>query len=74
MPEYTTGQATDEAVLLLLRKLGRLYPDAHADLLAKLPDGAREALSLADVRADRLRATDQAAGITRTYPSLEIVD
>lgn len=48
-------EATDEAVLLLTRKLRRLHPAAYADIMSKLPAGARDALNLADVRADRLR-------------------
>lgn len=64
---YTDQQATDEAVLLLIRKLRRLHPDAHADLMAKLPEGARQALHFADLRADTLRAYDQRDGITREY-------
>lgn len=64
---YTTEQATDEAVLLLTRKLRRLHPDVYNALIAKLPDGARDALDLADVRADSLRDADRRDGITRTY-------
>jgi len=66
---YSEAQATDEALLLLTRKLRRLYPDAYADLMKRLPDGAREALDLADIRADKLRAYDSRDGITRTYPN-----
>lgn len=57
MKTYTDAQATDEAVLLLTRKLRRLYPDTYTALMNKLPEGAREALDLADIRADKLRAT-----------------
>jgi hypothetical protein len=52
---FTDAEATDEAVLLLTRKLGRLYPEAYADLVKRLPDGARTALALAEARADRVR-------------------
>jgi hypothetical protein len=64
---YTDQQATDEAVLLLTRKLRRLYSDTYRALMARLPEGAQEALNQADVRADHLRASDERDGITRTY-------
>jgi hypothetical protein len=64
---YTDAQATDEAVLLLVRKLRRLHRDAYIDLMGRLPEGARDALDQADIRADRLRATDQRDGVTREY-------
>lgn len=51
------SELTDEAVLLLTRKLGRLHPDAHADLVRRLPDGARVALIMAENRADSRRDT-----------------
>lgn len=54
---YTDAEATDEAVLLLVRRLRRLHPAAYADVLGKLSDGARDALTLADNRADLLRHT-----------------
>jgi hypothetical protein len=66
---YTDEQATDEAVLLLTRKLHRLYPDVHAALMAKLPESAREALHFAEMHADTLRAYDKRDGITREYVS-----
>jgi hypothetical protein len=65
--EYTDTQATDEALLLLIRKLRRLHPAAFTDVMGKLPEGAREALNTADIRADRQRAADQRDGITRRY-------
>lgn len=64
---YTDAQATDEAVLLLVRKLRRLYPDACDDLMDRLPEGAQQALHFADQRADTLREYDQRGGITREY-------
>lgn len=54
---YTDAEATDEAVLLLTRKLRRLHPAAYADVMSRLSDGARDALTLAENRADVLRAT-----------------
>lgn len=51
----TDQQATDEAVLLLVRKLMRIQPDAYADVVKRLPDGARRAIALAECRADVLR-------------------
>ena len=53
---YTDAEATDEAVLLALRKWRRLHPKAYADVMDRLSEGARDALTLADNRADRLRA------------------
>lgn len=52
---YTDNEATDEAVLLLVRKLGRLHPEAYADIVRRLPGDARFALILAENRADRVR-------------------
>jgi hypothetical protein len=48
-------EATDEAVLLLTRKLRRLHPEAYADLWSRLPEGARLALQRAEIRADVYR-------------------
>lgn len=67
---HTDAQATDEAVLLLTRKLRRLHPDAYADLMNRLSEGARDALTLADNRADSLRHTDRRDGITRTIQTI----
>lgn len=64
---FTDAQATDEAVLMLVRKLRRLHPEACADLMAKLPEGAREALHGAEMRADTLRAYDKRDGVARRY-------
>jgi hypothetical protein len=73
---YTDQQATDEAVLLLVRKLRRLHPDTYVAVMTKLPEGARNALHFADLRADTLRAYDQRDGITREYvdPYAELDD
>jgi hypothetical protein len=64
---YTDQQATEEALLLLTRKLRRLHPEAYADLMSRIPELAQQALHLADNRADKLRATDRRDGITRVY-------
>lgn len=64
--EYTDAQATDEAVLLLVRKLRRTYQDVYAEIIAKLPQGAQDALMLADQRADKLRMD----GVTREYRNI----
>jgi hypothetical protein len=66
-PIYDERQATDEAVLLLVRKLRRVYPGAYTDLMNRLPVGACDALAAADLRADRLRARDAGIGIKRNY-------
>jgi hypothetical protein len=58
---YSTGEATDMAVMLLMRKLRRGLSFEVA--LAQLPDGAREALAHAEQCGDDVRFADQAAGI-----------
>lgn len=55
MQTYTEAQATDEAVLLFVRKMRRMHPDAFADVWAKLPDGAKEAIGATERRADKER-------------------
>jgi hypothetical protein len=75
---FTTDQALDEAVLLIIRKLGRFHSEAYAAVLKKLPDGAREALARAEIRADIQRDADERAGIaigSRGWPTdLELDD
>jgi hypothetical protein len=51
----TETQATDEALLLLVRKMRRIHPDAFREVWAKLPDGAQTALLIAETRADTHR-------------------
>ena len=69
----TEQEATDEAVLLLIRKTMRLQPEAYADVIKRLPEGARHALMLAENRADRVR---DAVGDARLldYPADEDED
>jgi hypothetical protein len=64
---FTDSEATDEAVLLFTRKLMRMHPEAYADVIKRLPDGARQALALAETRADRVRDADQRAATTHRY-------
>jgi hypothetical protein len=64
---YSDAQATDEAVLRLVRRLRRDHKDVFAELKARLPEGARQALDKADLRADILRNQDAGAGIERQY-------
>lgn len=64
---YTDEQATDEALLLLIRKLRRLHPAAYADLMSMIPEGAQRALNIAEMRADTQRAYDTRDGIKRDY-------
>lgn len=66
----TDAQATDEAVLMLTRRLRRLYPDAYAAVIDSLNPGLRDALHLADNRADVQRHHDKRDGITRKYETL----
>lgn len=58
--EMTNHEATDEALLLFIRKMRRLHPDAFGDIWAQLPEGAQTALRIAETRADVLR--DSAGG------------
>lgn len=51
----TEAQATDEATLLLVRKLRRLHPTAFADVIKRMPADARRILDDAERRADRYR-------------------
>lgn len=67
---YTDHEATDEAVLLLIRKLGRKYPNVLASLMEQLPAGAETALALAEVRAERVRDEDLRNGVQREYPGI----
>lgn len=53
--EMTDSEATDEAVLLLVRKLRRTERDAFDRLMAKLPDDVIRALDAADLRASVYR-------------------
>lgn len=64
---YTDAQATDEAVLLLVRRLRRMFPHEHAFLIPSFPEGVQQALTFADQRADMLRAADQRNGVTRVW-------
>lgn len=51
----TETQATDEALLLFIRKMRRMHPDAFADVWGKVPGGAQTALLRAEMRADVYR-------------------
>lgn len=64
---YTDAQATDEAVLMLVRKLRRLHTDAYVDVMGKLSPELRDVLTMADLRADALRHADSATGTVRTF-------
>lgn len=58
---YTEAQATDEALLLLVRKLRRTSRMTFDKIWAQLPDGAKDAIALSEARADRVR---DAGGLT----------
>jgi hypothetical protein len=58
---YTEAQATDEAMLLLTRKLRRQERAAFDKIWAQLPDGAKDAIFRAEARADQVR---DAGGLT----------
>jgi hypothetical protein len=45
---YTEAEATNEAVLLLTRKMRRLHAQEFAAVWAMLPDGAKEAIYAAE--------------------------
>jgi hypothetical protein len=64
---YTDSEATDEAILLFTRKLRRMHPEAFADVIAKLSDDARFALTLAENRADTVRSEAERTGVARRY-------
>lgn len=66
---FTDEQATDEIMLIAMRKLRRLAPDGYTALIAQLPDYAPEVIEFAEQRADKRRATDAQDGITRVYRS-----
>lgn len=68
-PCYSDLRATDEAVLLFVRKLRRLHPEAYADVIGRVGPEIRDALTMADNRADVVRAHDKAAGIVRQFIS-----
>lgn len=53
--QMTSEQATNEALLRFTRKLRRTESDAFKRVWALLPDGAKEALGLAEAAADRVR-------------------
>lgn len=66
----TDAQATDEAVLMLTRRIGRLYPEAYAAVITSLTQGLRDALNLADIRADSQRHQDKQAGVIRKFETI----
>jgi hypothetical protein len=45
-------EATEEAIRMFIRKTRRLHPEAFADVMGKLSEGARWALDGAENRAD----------------------
>lgn len=67
---YTDPEATDEAVLRFVRRLRRKYPQAYADIICQLPDGVRDALTLAENRADVVRAHAERDAVTRTFVTI----
>jgi hypothetical protein len=69
---YTEAEATDEALLLLIRRLRRQHPEAYLAVTRSLPDGAQETLDHAEHRADLVRVADSARGIrlgSRPFPA-----
>jgi hypothetical protein len=64
---YTDDEAINEAILLFTRKVRRLHPEAFADVIARLPQEARDMLTLAENRADVVRDADEKAGTTHRY-------
>lgn len=61
----TDTQAADLALLLITRKLRRMAPTEFDRAWRQLPDGAKNAINAAEMRADVLR--DQQPGLT--WPS-----
>ncbi len=66
--EMTNQQATDEALLLFVRKMRRTNSTAFAEVWAKLPEGAQSALLIAETRADVFREQVGGAGNLQ-YPA-----
>lgn len=69
MQHFTEAEATDEAMLLLSRKLRRLHPGAFANIWSKLPEGAHRAIYAAERRADVVR--DQGGKEWEETPDLD---
>jgi hypothetical protein len=67
---FSEDEAINEAVLLFTRKMRRLHNVEFADIWAKLPDGAKEALGLAERRADAKRDD----GVSRSWASTAFDD
>lgn len=65
----TDQQATDEALLLTMRKLRRLHPEAFADVMGRLSEGARWALTMSENRADAHRSAT--GGAPTNWPMLD---
>lgn len=53
--EFTQAEATDEALLLITRKMRRMFPTEFAAAWVKLPNGAKDAIGRAEARADVVR-------------------
>lgn len=53
--QMTTEQATNEALLRMVRKFRRMEPEVFNDIMRQLPREARDALGLAEAAADRVR-------------------
>src|SRR5689334_10380725 len=72
---YTDREALDEAVRLFTRRMRRLHTDAFNAVMVSLPDGAREALNAADIRADTLMHSDaKNTDMIRTWPTAYEID
>jgi hypothetical protein len=71
MITMTPEQATAEATLLMIRKMRRLHPEAFADVMGRLPEGARAALNQAEIAADVQRDKLGGAG-NMAYPEPEV--
>lgn len=69
--EMTQTEATDEALLLFLRKMRRTSPDAFGKVWEKLPREARDALHRAEMRADVRRDTYGTRPVWPVEPDLD---
>lgn len=65
----TEAEAVEEALLLITRKMRRMAPEAFDRAWGQLPDPAKNALVMAEARADRLRLTNTVA-----WPELDEED
>jgi hypothetical protein len=65
----TPAEAADETIRLLYRKLRRADRQVFEQVLAMIPDGARQTIMMAENRADLRNANAERDGIALTWPN-----